>query len=229
METRIPALKKSPCAVLVLVGALLSSSALVGQSPGKAESPGGARLGYTRVLKGSAPEYLAVTVNEDGTGTYDGRQLDAPSSPISFKLTAGTTEKLFSLAAQLNNFQSIDLESHKKVAEMGEKTFTYSREGKQSSTTFNYTLRKEAQELTETFERIATVAGHVQTLRFAIKYDPLALPGDLLRVQVDLANKALADPQMMVPTLEEIARNPRFMHLAQARAQDILQRVQNAD
>ncbi len=33
----------------------------------------------------------------------------------------------------------------------------------------------------------------------------------------------------MVPMLEEIARNPRFMHLAQVRAQDILARVQAAN
>ncbi len=217
------------CVVLSACGLLLSRTALAAQAASPGDKSPAARLNYTRVLKGSSPEYIAVTVNQDGTGTYDGRQLADPPRPISFKLTAATTQRLFSLAAELNNFQSIDLESHKKVADMGEKTFAYWRDGKQSSTTFNYTTRKEAQELTDTFERIATAADHVQTLQFAIKYDPLALPGDLLRVQVDLANNALADPQMMVPTLEEIAHNPRFMHLAQVRAQDILQRVQNAN
>lgn len=217
------------CAGLLLGGLMLCRAARAAQAASPGDKSGPARLSYTRVLKGSSPEYTAVTLDEDGAGTYDGRQLADPPKPISFKLTAATTQKLFALAAELNNFQSIDLESHKKVADMGEKTFALWRDGKQSSTTFNYTTRKEAQALTEIFERIATAADHVQTLQFAIKYDPLALPGDLLRVQVDLANNALADPQMMVPTLEEIARNPRFMHLAQVRAHDILQRVQNAN
>jgi hypothetical protein len=31
----------------------------------------------------------------------------------------------------------------------------------------------------------------------------------------------------MVPVLEKIARNPRFLHLAQTRAQNILERLQN--
>jgi hypothetical protein len=32
-----------------------------------------------------------------------------------------------------------------------------------------------------------------------------------------------------VPSLEKIAKNPRFLHLAQARAQTILQRLQNTN
>jgi hypothetical protein len=31
----------------------------------------------------------------------------------------------------------------------------------------------------------------------------------------------------MVPALEKIVRNPRFLHLAQSRAQGILQRLQS--
>jgi len=33
----------------------------------------------------------------------------------------------------------------------------------------------------------------------------------------------------MVPTLDQIARNPRFLHLAQVRAQNILERLQNTN
>jgi hypothetical protein len=73
------------------------------------------------------------------------------------------------------------------------------------------------------------VEQHIQTLEFAIKYDHLGLPRELLLIQFDLANRALAEPEMMVPTLEEIARNPKFLHLAQVRAQDILQRIQGSN
>jgi len=213
----------------MLAGLLLSVPACAQQSPAADQHAGLATLGYTRVLKGSAPEYVAIVVNEDGTGTYDGCEIASPPKPIPFKLTPATTRRLFSLAAELDYFQSIDLESHKKVANLGEKTLTYRRNGKESRATFNYTLRKEAQDLTDTFEGISAVEQHVQTLQFAIKYDPLALPNELQRVRVDLANKTLADPEMMVPTLEQIARNPRFLHLAKSRAQDILQQVQNTN
>jgi hypothetical protein len=188
-----------------------------------------AHLTYTRVMKGSNPEYIGVTVNSDGTGTYDGRQLSDPANPQAFKLTGATTQKIFALAAALHNFQAIDLESHKKVANLGRKTFTYEKDGQKFSAEFNYTVRKEAQDLADLFEKIASVEEHIQTLEFSMKYDHLGLPAELLRIQIDLDNKALTDPELMVPTLEEIVHNPRYLHLAHVRAQNILQRVQNAN
>lgn len=79
------------------------------------------------------------------------------------------------------------------------------------------------------FEKISSVQQHILILEHAIKYDHLSLPQELTLIQMDLDRHALADPELMVPTLETIARNPRFLHLAQARAQDILQRLQSND
>lgn len=193
------------------------------------ENPDLARLAYTRVLEGSSPEFISIVVDADGAGTYEGRRLADPPSPRPLKLSPSTTRRFFGLAAELNYFQSIDLESHKKVANLGQKTFTYQKGGQKSSAVFNYTLRREAQELTDLFEKIASVEGHIEALEFAIKYDHLSLPRELLRIQIDLENKALANPELMVPALEQIASNPRFLHLAKVRAQDILERVQNTN
>ena len=92
---------------------------------------------------------------------------------------------------------------------------------------FNYTLRREAQALTDLFERISGVIQHIMVLEHAIKYDHLSLPKELVLIRMDLDKRALADPELLVPALEKIVRNPRFLHLAQSRAQDILQRLQN--
>jgi hypothetical protein len=226
METGYSHLKRSPKVVLLWFGLALLSLTSGMPASATGEAPGVARLSYTRTLKGSTPEYIAISVDSDGVGTYDGRQLADPANPRSFKLPIHTVQRIFSLAAGLNDFRSIDLESHKRVANLGQKTFTYEKDGQKSSAEFNYTLIKEAQELTNIFEKIAVVEQHIQTLEFSIKYDHLGLPHELLLIQIDLANQALADPELMVPTLEEIARNPRFLHLAQTRAQDILDRVQ---
>jgi hypothetical protein len=200
---------------------------LVAWSARGADSP--AKLSYTKVLKGSVPEYLALTVSSNGDATYEGRKLDEPSNPLVFKLSAPTTQRLFELAARLHNFQGIDLESHKKVANLGLKTLTYERDGEKSQAEFNYTQRRDAQELATLFEKIASVQQHIVGLERAIKYDHLSLPGELRRIQIDLDNSALADPQLLVPALEKIERNPRFLHLARVRAQNILQRLQASD
>ncbi len=183
-------------------------------------------LTYTKVLKDSVPEYLAITVHSDGSGTYEGRKLDDPSSPRPMKVSSATTRRLFALASQLGNFRSIDLESHKPVANLGLKTFTYEGGGRKNRCEFNYTLNRQAQELTDLFERIATVERHVIALEYAMRYDHLGLPRELLQIQIDLENKALADPELMQEALAQIAHNPRFLHLAQVRAQNILQRLQ---
>jgi hypothetical protein len=47
-----------------------------------------------------------------------------------------------------------------------------------------------------------------------------------LQVQIELNNKGLADPEMLLPTLEKIAHDSRLLHLAQVRAQQIIERIQ---
>lgn len=183
-----------------------------------------ARLTYTRTLVGSVPEYLAVVVNADGSGSYEGHPIKETLEPRPMKLSEATTRQLFALAAQLDDFQ-IPLESHKKVADLGRKTFTYEQGALKHEVVFNYTTKQTARDLTDLFERIAVVEEHLDTLQYALKYDPLSLPQELLHIQMDLAHKALADPELMVPELQEIANNPRLLHLAQARAQDILKTV----
>lgn len=186
-----------------------------------------ARLTYTKLLKGSTPEFLSISVGTNGDATYEGRKLDDSPSPRLLKLSPATTRRLFQLAEALDNFQSLDLESHKKVANLGLKTFVYEEQGRKNMVEFNYTLRREAQDLVDLFEKISSVEQHIIVLEHAIKYDHLGLPKELLLIQMDLDKRALADPELMVPALEKIVRNPRFLHLAQSRAQGILQRLQS--
>jgi hypothetical protein len=185
------------------------------------------KLTYRRVFKGSTPEYLSIRVDKNGVGEYEGRKLSDPTEPRPFKLSPAITRQLFELADRLSDFHAGDLESHRKVANLGEKTFIYEAGGQKHSVDFNYTVNRDARDLSDLFEKIAMVEQHVAGLEFAIKYDHLGLPQELREIQIELDNQALADPELLVPTLEEIARNPRFLHLAQARAQDILQRIQN--
>lgn len=185
-----------------------------------------ARLTYTKVLEGSTPEYLMITVDSEGEGSYEGRRLADPPNARPLKLSPSTTKRLFELCDQLNHFESIALESGKKVANLGRKVLTYERGGQENRVEFNYTRRKEAQELVGLLEKISGVQEHLETLEYAIKYDRLSLPGELRRIQIDLERKALADPEMLVPVLEKIVRDRRFLNLAQSRAQNILDQIQ---
>jgi hypothetical protein len=185
------------------------------------------KLTYTKTLKGSSPEFLSITVNSNGDALYEARKLEESSSSHPLKLSPATTRRIFQLAELMGNFESIDLESHKKVANLGLKTFVFEKEGRKNQVEFNYTLRRDAQDLVDLFEKISGVEQHILALEHAIKYDHLSLPKELLLIQMDLDKRMLADPELLVPSLEKIVRNPRFLHLAQARAQDILARLHN--
>jgi hypothetical protein len=184
-----------------------------------------AKLSYSRTFKGSSPEYLLITVDSKGSGTFEGHRLDETQSPRTFQLSPGTTERIFALAGQLNNFQSINLDSHKKVANLGEKTFTYQQGEDVNRVVFNYTENRVARELADLFEAVGSVEEHIATLEFEMKYDPLALPQELLQIQIELNNKSLTEPEMLLPTLEKIAHGSRFLHLAQDRAQQLIERI----
>jgi hypothetical protein len=188
-----------------------------------------ATLTYTKVMKGSVPEYTSVTVDSNGVGTYEGRQLSESPRPRALKLSPGTTQELFQMAASLGDFHSIRLESNKNVANMGLKTFIYRHDGQESKVQFNYTRNKRAEELLSLFEGIADVEQHIGTLEYSSRYDVLGLPSALTQVEIDLDNKTLVDPQLMVPILKKIAGDSQYLHIAQVRAENILRRIQDPE
>jgi hypothetical protein len=211
-----------PAVALLLAGLVVVPSLFAQQSE---TSP---TLTYIKVMKGSVPEYTSLTVSVNGDGTYDGRRLDESPRPRSLKLSPETTGTLFQMAAALDDFQSIQLESHKKVASLGLKTFIYRHNGQENKVEFNYTRNKRAEELLNIFEGIADVEQHIGTLEYSSRYDVLGLPSALTRVEIDLDNKALVDPQLMVPILKKIAGDSQYLHIAQVRAVDILRRIQGS-
>lgn len=211
------------------LGLVIAAFCVAGASAAaqKLPSPASPKITYTKILKGSFPEFLSVTVDRRGAAVYEGRKLDDPPSPRNLQLSDETTRRVFDLAATLDNFDSGDLESYKKVANLGRKTLAYDDGTRKHQAEFNYTRRREAQDLVDIFERISTSAQYVAALEHSIQFDHLSLPAQLRQIQTDLDRRALAEPELLAPTLERIIRNPRLLHLAQSRAQNILARLQD--
>ena len=210
--------------------ALASASAAYGaaqnEDAGKPVAPATSpRVTYTRTLPGSVPEYLALMVNSDGSGSYEGRKLADPARPRELKLSPETTQKIFALTSELNNFRDSNLNSKKKVANLGLKTLTFESGGEKSQVQFNYTQQRQARDLVDLFEKVAGAEEAIDSLEYDIKYDPLSLPQELLGIQIALSHDDLAEPQLIAPWLEQISSNSRFLHVAQARAQEILKSV----
>lgn len=183
-------------------------------------------LKFTKTLKGSVPEFKALTIDTSGRGTYESHGLEDTSDPREIQISAATTDRMFGLAQALNNFRSLVLDSHHRVANMGQKAFTYQDATEINKVQFNFTENRTAQQLTDLFENISNVEERINELEYDMKYDHLDLPQALLQIQEGMKDNLYVETALMIPTLEKISSNSRYMHLAQFRAQEIVQRIQ---
>src|SRR5712664_4681938 len=123
------------------IGLLIGLAFLSAWATHAAPAPGSAKLTVRRVFKSSSPEFVQIAVREDlDTATYEIRQLDEDAGSSPFQVGAGLRAKMFDLAAQLKHFQGQDLDVHRKIAYLGEKTFRWESGTEVHETKFNYTL-----------------------------------------------------------------------------------------
>lgn len=184
-----------------------------------ASEPAQPTITFLKVFKSSTPEYVEIRIDRQGAGTYDIRQLDDTSRPEPCTVSPALAAKIFSLADELHDFNGVQLDVRRRVANLGEKTFRYDNGSESHQVTFNYTLDHHANELLEIFEGLSLQLQYVAELQRSMRYDPLGLNDVLTRLQSDLHQGLLADPAGLVPILRQISANQRFLDIARQRAE----------
>lgn len=189
----------------------------------------GATLTFRRIFKSSTPEFIEISVREDSDqSTYEIRQLDDDPEKSPFEVSAPLRAKMFELAAQLNRFQNQDLDVHRKIANLGEKTFRWEKGSEVHEAVFNYTLNTAASQLLQIFEGLARQQELVMLLERRMKYDRLGINDALLQFESDLNRKLLPEPQRALPALDQIANDTRFVDIARQRARSVAERIRHA-
>jgi hypothetical protein len=188
----------------------------------------GGKLTFRRVFKSSTPEFIEITVREDSDdATYEIRQLDDDPGPARFQVSSAWRAKIFGLAGQLNNFQGQDLDVHRKIANLGEKTFRWEKGSEKHEVKFNYTLNSPASQLLQIFEGLARQQELLMLLERRMKYDRLGINDALLQFESDLNRNLLPEPQRALPTLEQIAGDARFIEIGRQRARTLAERIRH--
>ena len=197
-------------------------------SVGVAAEPAGAKLTYRRVFKSSSPELIEIVLREDSdAATYEIRQLDEEPGASPFEVSAPLRAKMFGLAAQLNYFRGLDLDVHRKIANLGEKTFRWSRDTESHEVKFNYTLNSAATQLLQIFEGLARQQEHVDLISRRMRYDRLGINDALLQFESDLNRSLLPEPQRVLPMLDQIAADSKFVDIARQRARSLAERIRH--
>jgi hypothetical protein len=181
-----------------------------------------ATIAYRKVFKSSTPEFVEIKVGRDGQSTYDIRQLDDQPNPEPFPVSAALTAKIFALAADLQNFDGIKLDVRRRVANLGEKTFFYEKDGVTNKVSFNFTTNGSANKLVSIFEGLSLEDQYADQLHRSMRYDPLGLNDILIHLERDLGADMLPDPQALAPLLKQIATNSKYLDIARRRAQAVL-------
>ncbi|MGC2233683.1 MAG: hypothetical protein WBA09_19455 [Candidatus Acidiferrum sp.] len=190
--------------------------------------PAPAQLSYRRIFKSSSPEFIEIIVHDDtNAATFEIRQLDEEPGALPFEVGAPLREKMFELAAQLNHFQGLDLDVHRRIAHLGEKTFRWQQGAESHETKFNYTVNTAAAQLMQIFEGLALQQEMVTLLQRRMKYDRLGINDALLQFEIDLDHKLLPEPQRALPELDQIAGDSRFVEIGRQRARALAERIRH--
>jgi hypothetical protein len=213
---------------LLRIGLLIGLVSLSAWAAYAAPAAGTAKLTFRRVFKSSSPEFVQIAVREDSdTASYEIRQLDEDAGASPFQVGAALRAKMFDLAAQLKHFQGQDLDVHRKIAYLGEKTFRWESGAEVHETKFNYTLNSAATQLLQIFEGLARQQEHVDLITRRMRYDRLGINDALLQFESDLNRSLLPEPQRVLPMLDQIAADAKFVDIARQRARSLAERIRH--
>jgi hypothetical protein len=188
----------------------------------------GAHITFRRIFKLSTPELIEITVSEKSdSATYEIRQLDDDPGAMPFAVGAPLRAKMFALAGELRHFEDQDLDVHRKIASLGEKTFRWQQGAVAHETKFNYTLNPAAAQLLQIFEGLARQQEHFDILSRRIKYDRLGMNDALMECDADFTRGLLPEPQSLLPLLDQIAGDTHLVEIARQRARNLAERIRH--
>ena len=209
----------------ILWWSALFSFAAVLMCPLLLRAADGATITYRRVFKGSNPEFIEIKIGDGGSAIYDIRQLSEDPDPQPFEVGDAVRTRIFELAGELHNFEGLDLDVHRRIADLGEKTLRYEKGGEVHETRYNYTLNRSAQQLALIFEGLFQQQRDFTLLEQRLKYDRLGVNDALHQFEDDLGQRTLPEPERLLPVLDRIAADSRVVEVARQLARALAGRI----
>ncbi|MGH9737814.1 MAG: hypothetical protein ACRD4X_04415 [Candidatus Acidiferrales bacterium] len=191
-------------------------------------SGGEAVVTFRKIFKSSYPEYVEIKVPETGACTADIRQLSDDPNPQPFQLSEPVVQHIFSLAGELHDFNGVNLEIHRRIANLGQKTFIYQNGAQVYQTTFNYSTNASAEQLVDLFENLVREQTDLSDLQRTMRYDHLGVYDVILRIEKDYDDKAIPDPSALLTTLDRLALDNTYLDIARNHARTLAGRIRTS-
>jgi hypothetical protein len=124
--------------------------------------------------------------------------------------------------------RAMDLDVHRKIANLGEKTFLWENGAKSFEVKFNYTLNAPAVQLLQICEGLARQQELLELLQRRMKCDRLGVNDALMQFETDLKKGVFPETLRGLPLLDQIAGNSRFVEIARQRARTLAERIRHS-
>ena len=191
-------------------------------------TPSGSVFTYRRIFKSSVPEFIEIKIPESSDkATAEIRQLDEDPGASPFEISSALRAKIFQLVGELGRFKGLDLDVHRKIANLGEKTFEWSSGTETYQVKFNYTLNSSATQLLQICEGLARQQELLELLQRRAKYDRLGVNDALMQFESDMNKGILPEPSRALPLLDQISGDSRFVEIARQRARALAERLRH--
>jgi hypothetical protein len=202
---------------------------LLGAGTALASPAGSPVFTYRRIFKSSTPEFIEIKISQDSdNATYEIRQLDEDPGATPFQVGQALRAKIFELIAQLHYFKGLDLDVHRKIANLGEKTFRWEQGADHNEVTFNYTVNSGATQLLQICEGLARQEELADLLQRRIRYDRLGVNDALLQLETDFSKGVFPEPSHLLPLLDQISADYRMVDIARQRARALAEKIRHA-
>ncbi len=178
---------------------------------------------FSRDFPGAAPAHFEVTLGQDGSVSY----LETDEVTEQFRISEHESKTVFELASDLDFF-SQPLASDRQVASTGEKVLRYESEGQlRGEQSLNYTENSTARDVIAWFVKLAETRRHLHALERVFRFDRLGINKALVSLEQSFDRNRIVAPGQLVEILTKISGQDRIVHLARARADGLLERIQN--
>lgn len=214
-------------------GVLLLAIPAAAQSPtpNPSVNPAIPVVTFTCLWEAATPQTFTLAVRSTGSTHYvssnptrptENREAD-PEYTLDFTMSEASSERIFALAKQAGYFNGdFDYKKH-ALAFTGAKTLSYADISHNYQTTYNWSDNAAIDQLSRLFSGISSTIEHGRKLTFLHRFDKLGLEAELKGMESEAQSGFLAQIQIIAPTLGAIANDPSVMHIAQIRAQRLLE------
>jgi hypothetical protein len=172
-------------------------------------------------------EVQCIQLAADAQGEIKLKRRDAEVVSRPLQLSPAGRERFLSVLAATNYLESPEtFESGRKVADLGPKRLTIELPSGKREGTFNFSIRRDIVNLSAFFENLISQEAMAFDMSNAMQFDRLSIPKRLDQVESELKANRIADPERLIPMLEQIEADQKLMNYARNQAGKIRKQIQ---